>query len=310
MAIQDIFSRFGPVQTRQIQRTRIDPFEYARQLAAEGVAREQARAQMTQALANIPSQIFQGIEEGKQRRVQEEERSRQKALDALRQKEIEASISEKQAQAAERQARAKGLERGQLVATLDAEGNVVGYVPKGSIRLPPALGSADAAKTLPKLKAMESTIKGLEQKFENLPTGRLIGLFQKGKAAAGLAPEVTSIESLNGPMRSMVARILGGEVGNLTETEQELAREALPKITDTSSEIKAKFENLKFILEARKQAAYEILNRKQSADNETSNPVRSVRILDSDGVEHTIPANKVNEARRRDSGLRVLGSAQ
>lgn len=139
-------SIFGPLNV-PIPRPRslFDPVQYGQQMAAPFVAGQQAQTQLYQALANVPSQIFGGIEQGRQRAMQEEELRRQRFIQdetlrrqkeeaqrqsqlfPLQQRQLEASISSSMADAEYKRAQARSSASGNKALSAEAARSATTY---------------------------------------------------------------------------------------------------------------------------------------------------------------------------------------
>lgn len=120
--------------------------------------------------------------------------------------------------------------------------------------------SAEQEKRLRQINETRDTVNYLGRDLlENIGAGqlpvlsRIGGAGRRGGAALGFDPGLKSFMDLRESLRSRIARGQG-EVGNLTETEQQVALQALPNIGDTEAEViekLRKFNELMAIAEQR-----------------------------------------------------------
>ena len=132
-------------------------------------------------------------------------------------------------------------------------------LPRGGKIVEPS-GSKDAKSVLSKVQGFTSAIDELETVLTKIPSGRVMGgLAKLSSKITGYPAEVRTAESLGGLMVPMATRIIGGDVGNLSETEQQAARKALELSSGTTEERKQAIALLRGLLANKKVEAEKII---------------------------------------------------
>ena len=141
-------------------------------------------------------------------------------------------------------------------------------LPRGGKFVEPS-GSAAAKLTLSKINAFAKSINELEQVLSTVPSGRIAGGGAKVlNTYTGIFPQVRTSESLSGLMTPMATRLIGGDVGNLSETEQKAARTALHLTNATTEERKQVIGLLRTLLKDKEKEAKQIVTGRSGAWNQ------------------------------------------
>ena len=205
---------FEPFQAPRTQRTRIDPAQLAQILAAPEVAKQQARASLFQELGQLPQTIFQTYST-----LEQQQRARKLAP---------LELEEKQKQIDLLKAKAAALGKVGTVPIVDPEtGEIKFEVPKGSKFAPGAAKKQERKLEIERIKSAFSELKELVSEVPAGPLG-ISGKFAvlRGKLrseAPSAVAAVTASDFSRGPMRSLIAKVIGKDVGNLSQPEQEAA---------------------------------------------------------------------------------------
>lgn len=143
------------------------------------------------------------------------------------------------------------------VAINPATGEAMELPRGGKVVSPP--GSADAVALKGKLSDFRTSIGELEALVNSTPSGRLAGngAYYINKFT-GLFPEVKTASSVGQLLVPMATRVLGGDVGNLSMTEQIAAKQLMQLQGATPEERRQAFAVLKALTE-RKQGIAERL---------------------------------------------------
>ena len=115
-------------------------------------------------------------------------------------------------------------------------------------------GAAKTTEQINKLNALESNLRQYENLILRVPGGRIGGTISKGKALVEMSPEARTVGGLENTLTGLIARIIGGEVGVLTDQDIARAKAMLPQILDNPQERKLKFDMLKQLISERRQA--------------------------------------------------------
>lgn len=133
-------------------------------------------------------------------------------------------------------------------------------MPRGAKIVEPS-GAKDAKVTLSKVQGFTNALDEFEQILSKVPAGRIMGgLARLSSKVTGYPAEVRTAESLGGLMVPMATRIIGGDVGNLSETEQKAATRALMLANGTIEERKQSIELLRKLLQDKKIMAEKIIS--------------------------------------------------
>lgn len=133
-------------------------------------------------------------------------------------------------------------------------------MPRGAKIVEPS-GAKDAKVTLSKVQGFTNALDEFEQILSKVPAGRIMGgLARLSSKVTGYPAEVRTAESLGGLMVPMATRIIGGDVGNLSETEQKAANRALMLANGTIEERKQSITLLRKLLQDKKIAAEKIIS--------------------------------------------------
>lgn len=129
----------------------------------------------------------------------------------------------------------------------------------GKVVSPP--GVADAMTLRNKLGDFRASLGELETLVNNTPSGRLAGngAYYINKFT-GLFPEVKTASSVGQLLVPMATRVLGGDVGNLSMTEQVAATQLMKLEGATVEERKQAFAVLKALTERKQVIANKMIN--------------------------------------------------
>lgn len=139
-----------------------------------------------------------------------------------------------------------------------ATGEMVEVPHTGFSVTPP--GAADAQKQLSALGTIENIVDMQLKKLDKLPQGRVYGRMAKGwNALTGYMPDVGEFEAIHEALIPQFTRVIGGDVGNLTEQEQRRGAEINPNMVRTPEEARKIANFLKDVIKVRKGAQQKIL---------------------------------------------------
>lgn len=196
-------------------------------LAAPSVAKSQAAAQIVQSLAGLPKQIAD---------------IREKAIDLKPTKEVAPSIAKVFPDMADvpwgqvkvvlpsLASYRKTIDKPEVsgsVPLLDADGNVVGYAPKGGKFLP---GSAAIKEKKTNLGQSINLIDQAESDLEKLPSGLLKGgLAQLAAKTGQVQPDVAAYQR---ERNALAVKVYRGLTGDSRLSDADAAARALPLIPE------------------------------------------------------------------------------
>ena len=114
-------------------------------------------------------------------------------------------------------------------------------------------GSANAQNMLSKINSFDETFAEYVKILDTIPSGRILGagadLLNK---YTGMFPQIKGARALEGLMTPMAARVIGGDVGNLSELEQKQTRDAVKLMDGTIDERKRGISLLRGILKSKR----------------------------------------------------------
>lgn len=114
-------------------------------------------------------------------------------------------------------------------------------------------------KDLIALNTVEGQLERIYQEAQGTESSRVVGGLRELSGLLGFDPAVQKINNQE-LMRTFIARMLGKEVGNLTETEQQVAAKLSPKATDTPQERKDKLSVIRSMVAVNRKALVESLD--------------------------------------------------
>lgn len=117
--------------------------------------------------------------------------------------------------------------------------------------------TAAQEQNLSKLDRADVLLSTYESKLDEIGTvegfpARLRGVFNKLLGSIGQAPKVQTFTDLRNGTVAMLAKALG-EVGNLSKTDIEVAKANIPRLTDTTEEVRLKLETIRSIISKSRQ---------------------------------------------------------
>lgn len=172
-----------------------------------------------------------------------------------RMKSIERISAETQARAQAAALARNEANRESPVQVINPITGEIADTPRGSRFVTPP-GASEAAKMIDKIKGLRSISEIQKLKAENLPKGRIFG---RGAIAinklTGQFPEVGAFQSIYEATLPVYSRIIGGDVGNLAEQEQQRAAKINPNLIQTKEEMVELIDFVQDVLKAREKQA-------------------------------------------------------
>lgn len=119
---------------------------------------------------------------------------------------------------------------------------------------PQPQGGAKSREQSERLTALSSNLDQYKKLLSQVKGGRIGGTISKGEALVEQNANARAAQGLENTLTGLIARVVAGEVGVLTDQDIERAKSMLPKITDNDEERALKFSLLKELIEERKKA--------------------------------------------------------
>lgn len=128
-------------------------------------------------------------------------------------------------------------------------------LPRGG-KIVSAPGAAKANEIIGKAQAMRSAIDTQERLLQQTPSGRVAGgAALLANKLTGAYPEVAAASGMSGVLQNMIARIISGEVGNLSETDLKITQGLVPRVSGTKAEQQLVFKELRALIDRKEKEA-------------------------------------------------------
>jgi len=155
-----------------------------------------------------------------------------------------------------RGAQKSALERGQYY--MDPVTGEMKLAPPGTKLLPNAKGTnAQILKDKKKLDGLGGVVSYMEKSLNGKTTGRIVGNLKNVQSFFGKNADVSTYNALVQASIGPIARVISGEVGVLTDKDIARAEKMLPTTTDTEEEVTKKIQQLRDLIEIRRNTIKE-----------------------------------------------------
>lgn len=265
---------FDPLKVPIPQRRSVfDPVEYGKQMASPFVAGQQAQEKVYGALANLPGQIFGGLEAG-QKKAQEAERF------GLEKENLKADTEKKKAEAANKLNFASGTKTqlrsigNQVVKiTMDQRGDITNMMPLG-LNPQTEMRVRTAVKEFSTAESFLNQIEELSSKIitSTGPTGAFSQYAGNTLGALSKAsPEAATYLGIRKAFLAQMARA-SGENGVLTDNDLSRIENGLPSEGDTIEIARSKVATFRGLYQSTRDASVDAYTKPLSELTKKSPP--------------------------------------